>query len=49
LEVITRLLDRSGFTQQENDALAMLEGELAHIRQIKQDALKKSAKGDSSG
>ena len=34
-----RHLDRSKFTKEEKDALAVLEGELARIRQIKEKAL----------
>ena len=39
LEVIMRHLDRSKFTKDEKDALAVLEGDLARIRQIKKEAL----------
>ena len=39
LDVIMRYLDRSKFTKEGKDALAVLEGDLARIGQIKQKVL----------
>jgi hypothetical protein len=39
LEVIMRHLDRNKFTKEEKDATAVLEVDLARIRQIKKKAL----------